>query len=388
VIDPVALELFAGSGWGVALKQLGIPAEGVETMPEAIETRKWAGMSTVLDAEGKGVSVADLPDSFGLGYSLHIGGPPCQTFSAAGKGEGRANLHRVLAGIDEVARGVRFRPGDGDPRTWLVLEPLRLALAGRPTFIVWEQVSAVLPVWEACAAVLRRAHGYSTWTGKIRSEQYGVPQTRERAFLIARLGGRPAAPPAPTHSRYWERSPSRLDDGVLPWVSMAEALGFTADMRSNYGVDVDPVVRGHRSSDQPSFAVTSKIDRNKWVQRRNSGPGARRTPRPVQSPSFTIRAQGSGSHPSGTEWEWTVSRPATTVQADQRIAAPGHKDRAGGEPQFGPTSIRVTVEEAAALQSFPPEHRFAGTQGKRYLQVGNAVPPLLAKAILETFLPC
>jgi len=380
VADLTALELFAGSGWGVALNQLGIGALGIETMPEAILTRTGAGMVTLLDDEGKGVSAADLPDDIGLGYGIHIGSPPCQTFSPAGNGEGRRNLHRVLAGIDEVARGARFRPDDGDPRTWLVLEPLRVALAGRPTYIVWEQVGAVLPVWEACAAVLRSAHGYSTWTGKIRSEQYGVPQTRERAFMIARLDGVTAAPPTPTHSRYWERSPSRLDDGVLPWVSMADALGFDGVMRSNYGTGGDPAARGERTTDQPSPTVTGKIDRNKWVYR--SGRMANGTERELSGRAPTVHASRVGNV------EWVHRRPATTVQGDPRIAAPGHKDRAGGEPQFGPTSIRVTVEEAAALQSFPPEHRFAGGLGKRYLQVGNAVPPLLARAILETFLPC
>jgi DNA (cytosine-5)-methyltransferase 1 len=83
--------------------------------------------------------------------------------------------------------------------------------------------------------------------------------------------------------------------------------------------------------------------------------------------------------------EWPEHRPSTTVQGDPRIAAPGHRDRAGGEPQFGPESVRVTVAEAAALQAFPPGHPFQGSATKQYLQVGNAVPPLLAWHILKMF---
>lgn len=187
------LDLFAGTGWGVACQRLGLAELGIEIMPAALATRRAAGMLS-MDR-----SVAELPDDFGLHHPVHVGSPPCQTFSAAGKGAGRAALDRVLAGVEVISRGGRFRPDDGDPRTWLVLEPLRLALYGRPEVIVWEQVPGVLPVWQACARALRAAHGYSVWTGKLRSEQYGVPQTRTRAFLIARLAG-PATPPTHTHT--------------------------------------------------------------------------------------------------------------------------------------------------------------------------------------------
>jgi DNA (cytosine-5)-methyltransferase 1 len=82
----------------------------------------------------------------------------------------------------------------------------------------------VAPLWEACARVLRRC-GYSVATGVLRAEQYGVPQTRQRAILVARspqltglLG--PAVLPPPTHSRYYNRTPQRLDPACCrgcPW---------------------------------------------------------------------------------------------------------------------------------------------------------------------------
>ncbi len=46
-------------------------------------------------------------------------------------------------------------------------------------------------------------------------------------------------------------------------------------------------------------------------------------------------------------------------------------------------AVRVTLEEAQILQSYPSGFKFSGTKGKQYLQVGNAVPPLLAKVIFE-----
>ncbi|MEV8761048.1 DNA cytosine methyltransferase, partial [Klebsiella pneumoniae] len=96
-----------------------------------------------------------------------------------------------------------------DDRTALVLTPLAHVHRDRPMFVTWEQVPPVLPVWEACAEVMRDM-GYSVWVGIIRAEQYGVPQTRRRAVLIARADGIDAAPPTPTHSRYYEREPQRL----------------------------------------------------------------------------------------------------------------------------------------------------------------------------------
>ncbi len=68
--------------------------------------------------------------------------------------------------------------------------------------------------------------GYSVWVGIIRAEQYGVClRPLRRAVLIARADGIGAAAPTTTHSRYYERDPQRLDKGVLPWVSMADAIG-------------------------------------------------------------------------------------------------------------------------------------------------------------------
>lgn len=359
-------------------------------MPEAILTRDAAGMDTLTHSvAGKrvGVSVADLPNTFGVGIKIQIGGPPCQTYSPAGNGAGRLALGRVLAGVDVVARGERFRPTDGDPRTWLVLEPLRLALHGRPEYIVWEQVGSVLPVWEACGEVLASAHGYSVATGLIQAEQYGVPQSRKRAILIARLDGRAAAFPTPTHSAYYPSSPSKLDPDVKPWVSMEEALGWRPGsvttgqqwieagalvrqerstglpaptvtgntgawaMRSNYGSGGDPANRGIRQLDQPAPTVTGKIGRNKWVLDTRENPDRTR-PRPVDEPARTIKSSRAGN----LSWQRDGER------------------------------IPVTVAEAAVLQTLPVDHPFAGGSGKKFLQIGNAVPPLLAETILSTFI--
>jgi DNA (cytosine-5)-methyltransferase 1 len=405
-----ALDLFAGTGWGVACQRLGIEEFGVEIMPEAQATRAAAGMRTVYSDVWQGLDDPALVPA----YDLLIASPPCQTFSIAGRGSGRRALDDVLRIVgairDGARRGAAFDPGYlreyartlGDERTALVLTPLLYALRDRPTFVALEQVPTVLPVWQAIAEVLEDA-GYSVDVGVLSAEQYGVPQTRKRAILVARRDGDVAMLPAPTHSRYYSRRPSKLDAGVLPWVSMAEALGW------------DP--------ERAARTVTTKPRTVKRAELYGTRPD-----RPATAPAFTI--VGHDGHPRGG-FEWTDSdgatsrltieeaavlqsyprpalasfsefrRPAPTIAGDPRIAPRGCKHVAPGccstNPageqrgrQFPSGSLTLTAAEAATLQTFPDEpapFAFAGTKSKQFLQIGNAVPPLLAEAILRTFLP-
>lgn len=386
-----ALDLFAGTGWGVACQRLGIHEQGVEIMPEAIASRDAAGMETIYHDVWDG-----LESTAPMDYDLGIASPPCQTFSAAGAGAGRKALDVVLRLIDEGAyhrlADLRAFGESHDPRTALVLTPLAYAMRDTPRAIVWEQVPPVLPVWEAAAVKLREV-GYSVVTGIVNAEQYGVPQTRRRAILVARWDGE-AKLPTPTHSRYYSRDPKRLDDGVKPWVSMAEALGWevapgeatvrtsmgtpkvddrngsheldpaarpahtitsksnSVTLRSNYGTGGDPEKRGERAANEPAATITSKADRSKWVYA-GAGATAEKTagqiPRELDEPAHTVTGKGT----------------ATFRTRDD-------SDR-----------VRLTAEEAAVLQSYPADFPFQGTKTKRFLQIGNAVPPLLAEAILR-----
>ena len=220
----IAVDHFAGLGWGVACHRLGIREYGVEIAKSAIRMRTANRMRTIYRDVWSGLLYPWMVPF----HRLYIASPPCQTFSIAGKGEGREALEQVLAAID--AR-LFERPADLlelgerlDPRTALVLAPLAHIWAHRPELVALEQVPEVLPVWHAYAAVMRSI-GYSVHVEIMRAEQYGVPQTRRRAILMARLDGK-VEPPSPTHSRYFSTDPGRLDSGVQPWVSMAEALGF------------------------------------------------------------------------------------------------------------------------------------------------------------------
>ena len=225
----VAVDHFAGLGWGVACHRLGIREYGVELAKSAIRMRRANGMRTIYRDVWTGLFDSEMVPE----HDLYIASPPCQTFSMAGKGEGRKALDDVLGLIERRAYRYGWLLEDLarnlDPRTALVLTPLAHIWQHRPRLVALEQVPEVLPVWHAYAAVLRSI-GYSVWAGIMRAEQYGVPQTRKRAILMARLDGK-VEPPVPTHSRYYSTDPARLDPGVEKWVSMAEALGFGLESR-------------------------------------------------------------------------------------------------------------------------------------------------------------
>jgi DNA (cytosine-5)-methyltransferase 1 len=103
----------------------------------------------------------------------------------------------------------------------------------------------------------------------------------------------------------------------------------------------------------------------------------------LSEPAPTITGGGSAAGSgNGAGLVWVQTRPATTVQGDPRIGRPGHKDREGGESQFAQDSVRITVQEAAVLQSFPADYPWRGTKTKQFEQCGNAVPVLLAEHVL------
>lgn len=273
--------------------------------------------------------------------------------------KGRKDIPLLLTSVADLAKGVdpatvlgMVRAWQHDERSALTLEPMYWALTLRPSWIALEQVPEVMPVWHAYATALR-LHGYSVWTGVIQAEQYGVPQTRKRAVLLASLN-QTVSQPAVTNSRYHPSSPRKLDAGLPKWVSMAEAFGWDqpAVMRSNYSTGGDVANRGLRTTDQPAPTVTSKIDRNKWLfagAGKTSQFTAGQRPRPTTLPAHTITGKGTAA--------WI--KPAEQ-------------------------GAQVSIAEASVLQTFPADYPWQGNKGQQYLQVGNAVPPLLAAHLIAS----
>ncbi|USQ88543.1 DNA cytosine methyltransferase [Streptomyces phaeoluteigriseus] len=368
---PVIVDLFAGpGGLDIAAEMLGVPAIGVEWEKSTRATRHAAGLRTT---EVGDVAKLNPLDPEVRSARVLTGGPPCQTYSVAGNREG----HKALDEVTDLAQlvGDSVTVGDlekawaeverravelewADERTGLVLQPLRWIVEKKIKsdpyeVVVLEQVPTVLPVWKKYRQILREL-GYDAECEILHTEEYGVPQTRRRAVLIARYRGdgrgRSVDFPPVTHQRYRKGGkrlsavpepvtataavePSQLfvastSPSVKPWVSMGDALKDSRStdfvVRSNYGSGGDPKKRGLRVSDAPAATVTGKVRRN-------------------------------------------------TVHDLKGFDT-------DGEPELGPEQERFTFREAGLLQTFPVEYPWRGTDVAQ--QIGNAIPPLLAVHVL------
>lgn len=362
-----AVDLFAGpGGWDEGLRALGIAPLGIEWDDAACATREAAGHRT-LQAD-----VAELDPLDFAPCELLIGSPPCPTFSAAGAGAGthlteiivrcamaladerddrqaaRDQAFAVLLPIkraEEIAKAKRRKREpdlekaeraarrDAD-MSLLVVEPLRWALALAPERLAWEQVPGVLPLWRAFAEILR-ARGYSVWTGLLSSEQFGVPQTRERAILMASLVS-VVHPPRATHQAYEPGVPAQevhtLEGTLAPWVSMAEALGWGM-------------------TERPTVTVTAGHGRQGGPDALDGGSGSRRTverEREREARGFRL-ARGRGmTDRYGDRPDRPETEPASTITSTARTARWYDRRQGNTEPGGARRMVRLIPDSEPA----------------------------------------
>lgn len=346
-LEPI-VDLFAGpGGWDEGATMIGATnTYGLEFEKNACATAEAAGHARYC-GDLSSVDPSEYAPLVGL-----IASPPCQAWSKAGKQLGRLDKQACHDLVSAYAAGTARAHTDldhewNDPRSHLVAEPMRWIVALRPEWIVLEEVPAVLDLWRQYAEELE-ALGYSTWHGILNAADYGVPQTRKRAFVIASRTRKVMAP-MPTHTK---------DDGIgnlpglAPWTSMAEALGWSG------------VVGFPRRSDGQAEVE-------------------------IDGTAYRARDLNATSHPAQTVTEkarsWAYLRPATTVVGSFRpdvIAAPGWRKPGDGPRQNAAGSVQVDVWEAGVLQSFRPDYPWQGSRTRQFQQVGNAVPPRLAAHVL------
>ncbi|BAU87991.1 restriction/modification system DNA methylase [Streptomyces laurentii] len=378
----LVLDLFAGpGGWSVPLHRLGVREIGLEWDQWACRTRAAAGLLTVR------TDVAMYPvRPFVCRTRGFIASPPCQAWSRAGKRLGLVDQPLVHQAVADLATGRDTREkllaACRDERSLLAAEPMRylhaLNAVGEPEWIAMEEVPDVLPLWRQYAQILR-GWGFSVWSGILNAADYGVPQTRRRAILLASRV-RTAEPPPPTHARH-EEPEGLFGPGRQRWMSMAEALGWGATDRpvptvcagGGPGGGPEPFPSGARKT------LVAARERGTWAPHTSASPLVRQADwswslRSNNQTNATVRGI---DEPAGTLFFGHRANECTWVA---RSDAPHTVAGAAPEP------IRITAAEAGVLQSFPADYPWAGNRGQVFGQIGNAVPPRLAAHLLAPHL--
>jgi len=298
------------------------------------------------------VLVSEIEDVSGLrrgDFDIIVAGIPC---------EGYSQLNR------------RYDPSD--PRNYLFVEFLRMVGAFRPKSILVENVPGMFrrgggTFKRAIESALQRI-GYRVFTMELNAVDYGVPQKRERVFFVGFMADvRDFSPPPHTHSNAY---------GNTLWARAEGARGMKKCLTVWDAIsDLPPLMPGEIKSiyESPPKTEYQKIMRE----------GATR-----------LHNHVAPKHPAWTVSHIAATEPGKPIYATfkQRIRLkwdePSPTIPAGGvRPQWfyaHPEQPRgLTVREVARLQSFPDTYIFYGSMIKQRILVGDAVPPLLAKAVAE-----
>lgn len=341
----VALSLFSGAGGlDVASELAGVPVVlSTDFDHDCCETLKlnsnFFKQSKVLmgdlhkiDSSQLQKRVNEVPHE----KFIVIGGAPCQPFSKAGYWVG-----------NEKHRGIN------DPRASLIDEYLRVIQDLEPDGFVFENVEQLLakqnkPIVDAFVEIIE-ACGYTYKIVKACALDYGVSQKRKRVFILGTKGEFKSEEPKKTHC-----DPQMcVKTGLLPYVPVGEVIaGFEG---KEYFEPEEVVEGGTYYNDLCEIPAG-------WNYKYLTEWAGHPNPRFVACKRFwSFLLKLSPDQPS-----WTIT------------AQPG--------PWVGPfhwSNRRLRVPEIAAIQSFPKDYKFFGSRRSIQKQIGNAVPSLMGKAMID-----
>ncbi|MGI8757695.1 MAG: DNA cytosine methyltransferase [Acidimicrobiales bacterium] len=321
------LDLFAGAGGlSIGLETAGFRiVAGTEWDADACETfAKAHPAAEVLEGDINAMGFAQWRDE----VELVVGGPPCQPWSIGGKRLGPADPRDGWPAFLRVLREVR-------PRAF-VAENVAGFASGRRC----SNLSALVAEMKAL--------GFEVTAEVLHAADHGVPQKRQRLFIVGLRHGRFRFPP-----------PARGPGRPLPWRPAGDLVSVEA-----LGTPNPSIV---------TYAREPDLRPNPYDGHIYNGGGR---PIDLERPSPTLLASMGGNK---TPWVDTLG---VVPEYHSHLLA-------GGRPRRGlvPGARRITVEEAALLQTFPVGMHIAGRRSSRYRQIGNAVPPLLGETIGRALLP-
>ena len=357
------IDLFAGAG-GLSLGaadagcDVRLSVDNNEVSCRTVEANPEFLGGEVECADVTELSGADLRRLAGLEDAdplLVIGGAPCQPFSKA--------AYWVEAGDEAAYRRARAAGGEAekppppefarpDDRRTLVEEFWRLVRESDADGFVFENVRSIThprnkPVLEALERAAR-ARGYKLRFVTANAAEYGVPQRRQRVFLLGSKHRRPDEPKV-THA------PAAVaeEQGRLPFEVAGPALAPYAGK---------------------GFFEPEEVVEGRWAEHLKTVP-----------PGWNYKAHTAwGGHPNPT-WETETRYWNFLLKLSPDL--PSWTINASPGPWTGPfhwETRRLRTPELAALQTFPDGYVFEGTRRERVRQIGNAVPVLLAQRMVES----
>lgn len=312
-----------------------------------------------------------------------IGGPiqqvaPAQLLGAAGIRKGELDV--IVGGPPCQGYSVyNHQRGAQDPRAGLFREYLRIVEGILPRWLVMENVTGIMSI--AGGAIVRQifqeieALGYRVDMRVLKAEQFGVPQERRRVFFIATRTDAPILFPEPTHG-----------PGLEPFVTVWDAISDLPALRNGDTM----IPRDYASRPQNGYQA---ILRGDCLKPFNHEPGR----------LARINEERMKHIPPGGSWR---DIPRELLPTGMLKAKRSDHTKRYGRPRKTDLSCTVltkcdihwgayihpvedrafTVREAARLQSFPDFFEFQGSRTEQYVQVGNAVPPLLGRRVAESLL--
>lgn len=304
----------------------------------------------------KDFSLSDLTRDLGLkkgDVDIVVGGPPCQAYSTVGK--------RLI----------------DDPRGKLFQEYYRILTELRPKVFVFENVKGLLSMCGGdlikTIISLFQTLGYDVNIKLLNAADYGTPQIRERVIIVGTLLGGKFSYPAPTHYD----PESGVIEGLNPYVTLGEALS-----------DLTVIGNGERG-----FKYSSKPQNSYQKLMREHAPEQildHNVPKNGEHLVRLMEALPDGGSPADVAEELRPTsgfancycrlwwnKPSTTITRNLGCVS---SSRCVHPKQPRPLSTR----EGARLQGFPDDYQFFGTRTERNLQIGNAVPTFLSKAIKDS----
>ena len=366
------IDLFAGCG-GLSL---GFEMAGFN-IPLAIEIDEWASETYKKNHPSTEVLIDDITQILDLENIISnedlpidgiIGGPPCQGFSLSGNRDKK------------------------DPRNSLFMEFVRFVKFFKPKFFVMENVPGILSMKtkdnERVKDIILSEYdsaGYNVTICKLNAAEYGVPQKRERVFFIG-----------------IRKDLNFNEEKIKPVPFLSEENQVTLEEAI---MDL-PQIKAREGKEFQEYSQEPTNDYQKWARTNSDGVynhiAMRHTQRIIErfenigygqsvadvDECHQQRKRGDASRISGKVFSQNNMRPYPNKPAPT-IAASFQSNFV--HPYI---NRNFTAREGARIQSFPDTYIFCGKRTtmswekniSQYQQIGNAVPPLLAKAIGENMI--